>query len=250
MEKREIGKNLHNMYRGAMESVKTAAKDVKLPEIKAPELSIPSQVKDVFKRKESEQVPVVDQTDTLVIKSLSTKSAIKIIYYLMAVDGEVYHSEEEKFDSICVELDPDFAENREQIIRECREQMEKVIDPDDYYDVVQDGVEDALISSLMTENTVLTPKLFVWNLLSVAYSDDNYNDTERKLIKYLVRKLDIDKAEYLEMESSFLTLIDLDRGLNWIKTTSRPYLTMETMVNEIEKRKSVIFESVKVLISL
>jgi len=250
MEEKDTGKSLKNTFHSAVESVKTAAKDVKLPEIKVPEIKIPSQMKDVFKKKEKEQDPVAEQTATLLISSISAKGAIKIIYYLMAADGEVYHSEEEKFDSICAELDPEFAENREQIINECREQINKIIDPDDYYDVIQDGVEDALLSSLATKNTILTPKLFVWNLLSIAYSDDNYNETERRLLKYIVRKLDIDKAVFLEMESSFLTVMDLDNELNWIKTTNRPYLTIEAMVNEIANRKNVIFESVKDLISL
>ena len=53
-----------------------------------------------------------------------------------------------------------------------------------------------------------------------------------------------------EMESSFLTLMDLDKELNWIKTTNKPYITIETMVNEIVNRKNVIFESVKDLIVL
>jgi len=252
MEEKDVGKSLKNTLHGAVESVKTAAKDVKLPEIKAPEIKIPSQVKDAFKKKE--KVPVAEQTTALMISSISTKSAIKIIYYLMAADGEVHHSEDEKFDSICAEIDPEFAESKDQIINECREQINKIIDPYDYYDVIQDGVEDALLSSLVssvvTKTAILTPKLFVWNLLSIAYSDDNYDETERKLLKYIVRKLDIDKAVFLEMESSFLTLMDLEKELNWIKTTNRPYLTIEAMVNEIANRKKVIFESVKDLISL
>ena len=250
MEKKDIGTNMKNTFHNAVESVKTAAKDVKLPEIKVPDIKIPSQVKDVFKKKDKEQAPVVEQTDTIIISSISTKSAVKIIYYLMAVDGEIYNSEEEKFESICAELDPEFAKNREQIINECREQMDKVIDPDDYYDVVQEGVDNALQASLMTNNTILTPKLLIWNLLSIAYSDSNYNETERKLLKYIVRKLDVDKAVFLEMESSFLTLMDLDTELKWLKTTNRPYLTIEAMVNEIADRKNVVFESVKDLISL
>ena len=184
------------------------------------------------------------------IKPISTRNAIKIIYYLMAADGEIFHREEEKFDVIGSELDPDFAEDKEQIVKECRAQMEKVIDSEDYYDVLQDGVELAISSSVRAEDTFITPKLLVWDLLTIAYSDESYDDSERRLIKYIVRKLDIDKAVFLEMESSILTLMDLERELNWIKTTDRPYLTIENMVNELADRKNVIFESVKQLIAL
>ena len=69
-------------------------------------------------------------------------------------------------------------------------------------------------------------------------------------MKYIVRKTNIDKAIFLEMESSILTLMDIEKELTWIKTTNKPYLTIEAMVNELMDRKNVIFESVKDLISL
>lgn len=184
------------------------------------------------------------------ITALSTKSAIKIIYYLMAADGEIYHSEEEKFDSIGRGLDPKFAEHKGQIVKECRAQFDKVIDKDDYYDTLRDGIEDALINSNSTEGSFVTPKLLVWDLLTIAYSDENYDETERKLLKYVVRKTDIDKTVFLEMENSMLTLMDVEKELSWIKTTEKPYLTIEAMVNELMERRSVIFESVKDLITL
>ena len=250
MAKKDDGKNLKITLQSVMDSVKTAAKDANLPKVKAPKATVPSQVKNVFIRRGKERVPVIEQPEALLIISMSISSAIKITYYLMAVDGQIYHSEEEKFDSICTELDPEFTTNREQILGDCREQLEKVIDPEDYYDVIQDGVEDALIASARSSNNGIPVKLFVWNLLTIAYSDGNYNEAERRLLKYIVRKLNIDKAVFLEMESSILTLLDLEKELNWIKTTDRPYLTIETMVNELINRKNTIFESVRDLISL
>lgn len=202
------------------------------------------------KEKASKSGKESEEEDSLSITAISTRNAIKIVYYLMAADGEIFHSEEEKFDSIGKELDPDFAKNKEQIIKECQAQLDKAIDPEDYYDTLQDGVEDALLRSRKTADTFITPKLLVWNLLTVAYSDESYDETERKLIKYIVRKTNIDKAVFLEMESSILTLMDIEKELAWIKTTNRPYLVIEAMVNELADRKNVIFESVKDLISL
>ena len=76
-----------------------------------------------------------------------------------------------KFDAIGQELDPNFEEHKEQIVGECQAQLKKVIDPEDYYDTLQDGVEDALIRSRQTADTFITPKLLVWDLLTIAYSD-------------------------------------------------------------------------------
>ena len=246
---KEKGGGILNTLHGAMDSVKATVQNVKLPEIKAPEIKVPDQVKDLFKKK-PRVTEAEDPVKPLELKAVSTQNAIKVIYYLMAADGEIFHSEEEKFDAIGTELDPGFSAHREQIIQDCRAQMEKIIDPEDYYDVLQDGVEQALSSSVQTEDTFITPKLLVWDLLTVAYSDEHYDDTERRLLKYITRKLGIDKAVFLEMESSILTLMDLEKELAWIKTTDRPYMTIETMVNEIADRKNVIFESVKDLIAL
>ena len=249
MTKKEKGKDIRTALYGAVDSVKTSVQNVKLPDVKAPEIKAPNQVKELFKKKPRKDVQDID-VEPLTIKAIATRNAIKVIYYLMAADGEIFHSEEDKFDAIGTELSPDFMENKEQIVKECKAQMEKVIDPEDYYDILRDGVELALSSSAQTEDTFITPKLLVWDLLTIAYSDENYDESERRLLKYIVRKLSIDKSIFLEMESSILTLMDLERELNWIKTTDRPYLIIENMVNELADRKNVIFESVKDLIAL
>ena len=52
------------------------------------------------------------------------------------------------------------------------------------------------------------------------------------------------------MESSYLTVTDIEKEKAWIKTTDRPYLTIEAHVKELEKREQAIYESVKALILL
>ncbi len=252
----------------AVKSVEQAAKDIDLNQVKGKVEEAAKSVGDAVKNIDLNQAKdkVVQTANNLIkkdkaeekgteekmpeIKALSTRSALKIIYYTMAVDGTVFHNEEEKFDSIGNELDPDFAANKDKIIAECKEHMEKVIDPDDYYDVIQDGIEEALITSKPTEDSFITPKMLAWDVLTLAYSDENYDETERKLLKYIVRKTNIDKTVFLEMESSMQTLLDIERELAWVKTTNQPYLTIEGVINELTERKTVIMDSVKDLITL
>lgn len=251
MDKDQEKKSLKDRMKGSLDSLKTAAKTVKVPEIKKPEINLSDlkipPVKDLFQKKGTSQE---DESAPLTITSISTGNALKVFYYMMAADGELFHGEEEKFDLIGQEVSPEFDTIRADVITECQRQLDKVIDTADYYDVLQDGVEDALLSSAKTADSFITPKLLVWDLLTLAYSDKQYDETERRLLKYIVRKLDIDKAVFLEMESSIQTLMDLEKEQQWIKTTERPYLTIEAMVNEIEDRKHVIFDSVKALIAL
>ncbi len=257
MVKFDLGRSLKKTketLQGAVDTVKTASKDVKLSDVKLPEVKVPdidavqdkiNQVKDSLLKKETSEDADISKWDS---KSISTHNAMKIIYYMMAADGQIFQSEEEKFDAIGAELDPEYANHKDQIIKECQVQMDKVIDPEDYNSVLKEGMEEALNSSRTTEDSFITPKLLLWDLLTIAFSDDTYDETERRLIKQVVRKLNIDKSVFLEMESSMYTLVDLEKELQWIKTTDRPYLTIEMMVNEIADRKNVIFESVKDLI--
>ena len=253
----EKNKSIKDRMKGSFDSLKSTVKDVKMPEIKLPDIKVPEikkpdlnlqQAKDLFKKKDP--IDTTSEDSALSISSISTRSALKIIYYLIAADGCISAEEEEKYDLLGKEVTPDFPDIKDMVISECQKQLNKVIDPEDYYDVLQEGVEDALITSVKTEDTFITPKLLVWDLLTIAYSDGAYDEKERKLIKYIVRKLNIDKAIFLEMESTIQTMIDLEKEEQWIKTTDRPYLTIEAMVNEIEDRKHVIFESVKDLIAL
>ena len=116
--------------------------------------------------------------------------------------------------------------------------------------MLQEGVVEAIQSPVKAEDTLVPPKLLGWDLLAIAYSDERFDDAEQRLLRTIMRKLGIDKTVYLELESSLLTLLDLERELQWIKTTDRPYLTIEATVNEIENRKSAILESVRDLINL
>lgn len=279
MDKNEMQEKLKNTLQGAAGSINNAMQNMKIPDIKLPE-----QVTGIFKKKESvqngddsnvdvaekEEITAEQNTTDLdvgekasvqaesqapkseenVIRAISTKNAIKVFYYMIAVNGEFSHEEEEKFDEIGKQIDPNFSESKDGIIAECKEQIAKVIDSDDYYDVIQDGVEESILIPDVTADSFITPKLLVWDLLTIAYSDEQYDEKERKLLKYIVRKFNIDSTIFLEMENSLQTLMDIEKETNWIKTTNRPYLTIEAQVNELADRRNIIFESVKDLVML
>lgn len=184
------------------------------------------------------------------VKAIAPQNAVKVFYYLMAADEKFAAEEEEQFHLVGKEIDLHFDDHQEAIVKSCKEQMDKVIDPADYYDTLQDGVEAALSGEQTSLDGFITPKLLLWDLLVIANSDDEYHDAERKLIKYVVRKLNIPKDVFLEMESSLLTIRDIEREISWIKTTDRPYLTIEKQIKELEKRREDILGAVKALITL
>ena len=182
--------------------------------------------------------------------TIPVRNALKVFYYLIAADGKILDEELRKFDEIGTALDPAFEAHKSEIIEECNEQLENTIDPEDYYDVLQDAVGEAIDSSGFDGGSFITPRLLLWNMLTIAYCDGDYAEQERRLLKCVVRKLNIDKAVFLEMENSILTVTELENELQWIKTTDRPYLQIEAMVNRINHRRDTIFESVMALIAL
>lgn len=190
------------------------------------------------------------------VTRISNEDAIKIVYYLMAVDGEICQAEEEKFDMIAKELDSTFDRYRLALIAFCKNQINKVIDDDEYYDVIQEGVSIAIDNSGMNDDmysvwdSTVGNKAIVWDLLTIAFSDGRYSPEERKLIKYVTRRLNLDKAIFLEMENSIKALTALEREEKWLRTTNKPYGEIEKQINELQDRKNIINNSVKELIAL
>ena len=226
-----------------------AAMDV-MKNVKIPELKLPDIFGGVKENKAVSENSKSNAHGEEKPEMISAKSAVQIIYYLMSADGRIRSEEEENFDLIGRELYPKYQDTRDAIIHECQAQLNKVIDPEDYAEVLGEGIDLALDQSRSDEETCISPKLLLWDLLTVAYSDHQYDEAERRVIKSIVRKMNIDKTVFLEMESSIMTIMEVEREIAWLKTTDKPYLTIEAMINKLTERKNVIFESVKDLILL
>ena len=224
----------------AANAVNNVVHDIKDIDVKALGNNLSEKARNLLKQKEEEE-----EANN---KLITGKCAAKIMYYLMAADGEVYHDEEEKYNEICQELYPRFESDKDIIKRDCTAHLEKVIDTDDYYDVMIEGIIDAIAEMNVNVKAGIAPKMLLWDMFVVAYSDDNYSETEKKLIKYVSRKLNINKTVFLEMENSMLTLMALEEEEAWLKGTDRPYAQIESELKEVEDRKATVIESVNNLI--
>ena len=237
MANNENGNGLLGIFQNAVDSVKSTVEGIKLPEINIPNLFQPN------------PAPKDEPDPSEEIKAISSRNAVKTIYFMMAADGKIFEEEEAKFNEIGRELDPGFETEKTDIIQECQDQMRKVTVLHDYYAVLEDGVDAAISANVTDKDLAIAPKVLVWDLLTLAYSDNQQDEQERKLLNHIVSKFNIDPAILLEMESSLLTLMDLENEAKWIKTTDRPYLTIEAMVNEISDRKAAVLEGLKALIA-
>ena len=244
----------------ALDAAKTAVKDgaqnavgavsTKIKDIKLPDLSSPGQIADQVKAKIVNTLE--DAPRDIMQDGLSAKDALRIFYYLMFADGQMLEEELESFSTIVDEMCPDQAIDKDALIAECEKELQAVggsMNPFTRVMLCADRVLHA--PEPMSENeTTVTPKLLVWDLLAIAYSDGSCEEAERDLIMHIASLLAIDEATVLEMEASSLALIDIEREINWLKTTDQPYLVIESAIHELDNRKAAVQDCVKDLITL
>jgi len=177
------------------------------------------------------------------------KAAIKAFYYLMAVDGAIAADEVACFDEIGSELDPvEFSQYRDEVIDECEKQIKTIIDDEDYYEVILEGVDKALSGRIGDTETGVSVRLLVWNMLVIAFSNKTYSSFERRMIKHIVRVWDMDRSVFLEMEQIIKTHADIMKELEYTNQSNRPYSEVRPIVDELERRQKVVLNCAKQLI--
>lgn len=196
-------------------------------------------------KKALEEKIVIEECGGIVI---SAQNAMQIFYYMISIDKKITSEEEEIFDLIGNQIDSDFETHKEAIVKACKKQIEKMSDIGDYYDIIRECVEIALTKEQKLNEGYITPKLLIWDLLTIAYSDGQYCKEECRLIKYIARKLKVQNDIFLEMENSIVTINDIEKEMNWLKGTKRPYLVIEKHVKELEKRRNDILQAGKAMI--
>ena len=138
----------------AANAVNNVVQDIKEIDFKGIGDNLSEKAKALLKEKEQEKK--ANQ------KLVSGRGAAKILYYVMAADGEVYNDEEEKYNEICRALYKNFDKDKERIKKECTTQIEKTIETEDYYDVLIDGMADAIRESQDSVEVGISPKLLIW----------------------------------------------------------------------------------------
>ena len=242
----------------AAESVKNQAKD--LPNA-IKDINVTDSVKnlakksgeafDNFKNDSTEFIRNTAQSfnkkEEVPTELLDTSSALKIIYLMMTVDNEIAPEEKEKFDAIGKDMDPSFEEHKEGIVNNCKIALRQAVDADDLYDIVHDRIGEIIKESFASSEGSVQPVLLLWNLLAIAYSEENYSDIERRLMRFYARQAGIDKADLEIMENTIQTMVALEKEEAWLKTTNKTYLEIEKNLNEIADRKIAIMQSIQAL---
>ena len=179
---------------------------------------------------------------------LNKRAALKIFCYLMAADGATTADEQECFQAIGTELDPDgFCEYQEQIVEEVDRQLHSGMEEEDAYELLLEGIDRELAVPVESE-VGIGVRLLVWDLLTIASSNAEYVSAERKLIKHIVRVTGMEHSVFFEMEHSMKTIIAIEKEMNWIEQSNRPYAQVRPIVDELQNRRAATMEGIRQLI--
>lgn len=192
-------------------------------------------------------------------------AAIQIYYYLMAADGEICEQEMESFLEIAKATDPLFDQYKEALIEECKNQVNKITGEENRYAVLKEGIDlvhrdqhKEILRGLGWKSGYINSNMFIWNMLSIATTDEAYADEERRIIQYVVDKLELEEAVFLELENAMKSVLDIDRSIAWMVNKDNPFVikggdwdrdieSSETVgiIEEFTNRREIILNSVK-----
>lgn len=190
----------------------------------------------------------------------SVRDALRIMYCLMLIDGTVIAEEESKFSEIGLAYDQDFDIYKKQLIDECvtaaqtesAQGVEFVSieseDSEEYYEQLHNYVGDLIQEENFYRTEGIRAKELIWNLLAIAYSEDEYSETEKQLIRFVAEKSGVDHTTLLEMEHELIALIEIEKEEEALKSGSSS-TEVEEKLTLLEARKNTIMQGIDALIS-
>lgn len=180
------------------------------------------------------------------MKMVRKRNALKICYYMMTADGLVKDSEREKFDELGRMIDDFYDSYKEQLIWECRQQG---LFPGEreliflIMDLVDRELKEGITDSLSED--VIPGRLLVWNMLTIALCDKDYDDAERRLVENVVRKLEVDTEDFREMEQTLVAANAVEKEAKFIREMEGAGGDASLQLKNLKERSRVIAANAK-----
>lgn len=178
---------------------------------------------------------------------IEKKSALKVIFYFMAIDGKISDDEKARWDEIGEELlENEYQNVKEEISNECLNLINSIDSEDEAYDVILEAVDAALKKQVEADG--INSRLLVWDLFAVTYADNDHSESENRLVNHVARILQVDKSVVAEMKLLIYTINKVQMELGQMEESLEPYKIIRPIVVELEKRLNVLMQSGKELI--
>lgn len=173
------------------------------------------------------------------MKIIKTDSAIKIYYYLAAIDGSVQVEENDTLLKLGREIDPGhFDEYKEELISLCQCNVNNALEASDSYDILSELIDNELHNQTNDPAQGVTSRMLIWNMLVLSMANGEYDTDESRLIRHIVRLCEIEESIFLEMEQIIQTFAAVDNELKELQKSTLPYSEIRPLAEELEKRKA------------
>ena len=139
------------------------------------------------------------------MKRISIKSALKAYYFLLAIDGNIDDQEILCFRDICSETDNSADGYLKELISECDELIRNA-SGSEFEEIIQEAFDEAVREEAIEPQKVVPSRLLLWNMLVLAYANNEYSSSERKMIGHAARILMVEKTVFLEMNKWLVQL--------------------------------------------
>lgn len=193
-----------------------------------------------------------------------TRNAMLSIYCLfMLADGDYALSEQQRFASLCeqmevsdekkkeleaycleVPIEP-YSDNSVLITQKIKEILDEERQRQSLYDYPLNILGGGRLQ--VNEDKSLQAQA-LWTLINLGYADTDFSGPERKVVFSLMDHWAVDKAVAMDLWDTAETISALTKQKEWIKTTRKPYDTVHRAIEEIEKDIHVMIENTEVLI--
>ena len=177
---------------------------------------------------------------------LEKSIALKVFYYFMAIDGDISSDELQKLDDIIVEIA--YEGDKAEIVEECESYLGSMDSRDEAYDYILEAIDKAITESDEAVGDGVARRLLVWNLYALSFSDGELADAEKRIINHIGRVLEIDKSVLLDMEQLIHTAWAIEKELDVLNASVKPYAEIRPVIEEVERRKGVVVKAAKELI--
>lgn len=192
--------------------------------------------------------------------------AVKIAYYLMAVDGKISECEENYLSEIAEGFGINEPALFEDVIIRTNALLNYTSDSNLVYKLIKNEV-DKIIEKTYNQNSqkksleienefieewlskeYITPNIIIWNLMTMAIKDLDYSENEKMLINFVAKKFNIDRSILVEMDNAIRALYSIQNELEWINKNIENQSESSKLIDELINRRKIIENSIKLFI--
>lgn len=107
--------------------------------------------------------------------------------------------------------------------------------------------EQSSYSTMLTDKSVQTN--IIWNLINLGYSDTSFSDPEKRIVKHLASRWNIDDVIVADLIDTAETMLSICEQKEWLKTTKQPYDMIDGKIRELDQVMKHLAENVEITVS-